>query len=315
VSTLLLSNTQFKGTFEPQTSVREAAHVGTSYSQIPNLQSQVTVLTNSISDEALRIAVGKVLTDLVFLLDYLSLVAGGPREPGGIKEAIAILNAVRGEAYSLVFFIENHAMRLEGLDDRLNETLDSSAYAIQHELRRIFESELTHVGTDHAEKDSLGVLLHAQGVLTNCFQQCMINLVRVFDETVTGARLFQDWQHRRERSLVLCRDLSELLELVQVSEKESLGYASGQDSMARLVEQLTTFREGSMRCLMYKDWHEYETLSEQIIAAIKNGENPANPLHHMACYLETLLAHVKARSVLADLALEPFCLYEKVDAA
>lgn len=311
MSTFLLSNPQFIGTLEPRASVCEATLVGTSYDEIPNLQSQVTVLTDSIGDEAVRIAVGKVLTDLVFLLDYLSLVAGGP-QPGGVKEVIAILNAVRGEAYSLVFFIENHAMQLQGLHDLLSETLDSSAYAIQHELRRIFESELTQVGTEHAKESTRGVLLHAQGVLTNCFQQCLINLVRVFDESATGARLFQDWQDRRERSLVLCSDLLKLIRLVQVNEKGSLGYGSRQNSLATLVEQLTAFREGSMRCLMYKDWQQYETLSDQIIASIKNGENPANPLHHMACYLETLLAHVKARAVLADLTMEPFCTYENV---
>jgi hypothetical protein len=33
----------------------------------------------------------------------------------------------------------------------------------------------------------------------------------------------------------------------------------------------------------------------------------------MGCYLETLLAHVKARSVLSDLSLEPVRLYEKID--
>jgi hypothetical protein len=57
--------------------------------------------------------------------------------------------------------------------------------------------------------------------------------------------------------------------------------------------------------LMYKDWQQYEALSEQIIAAIRNGERPIDLMHNMGCYLETLLAHVKARSVLSDLALEP----------
>ena len=78
MSTFLQLNTQFTGSFEPKTSPAEA-RVEASGSEIPNLQSQVSVLTNSISDEAVRLAVGKVLTDLVFLLDYLSLVAGSER--------------------------------------------------------------------------------------------------------------------------------------------------------------------------------------------------------------------------------------------
>jgi len=68
VSTLLQLNTPFTGRFEPEASPSEA-YVGTSSSEIRELQSQVTVLTNSISDEAVRLAVDKVLTELVFLLD------------------------------------------------------------------------------------------------------------------------------------------------------------------------------------------------------------------------------------------------------
>ncbi len=310
MSTFLQSNTQFTGSFEPKTSPSEA-YVQTSYSEITNLQSQVTDLTNSISDEAVRLAVGKVLTDLVFLLDYLSLVAG-PRDPAGIKEVVSILNTVRGEAYALAAFIENHAMRLEGIDDLLNETLDSSAYAINHEVRRIFDGELAHVGLDRDNQETRGSLLHAQGVLTNCFQQCMVNLARVFDASLTDARLFRDWQSRRESSLILYHDLSELIALVQANEKGSLKYFPEQ-SPYHLEERLTSFREGSMQCLMYKDWQQYEAFSEEIIESIRNGKRPADLLHHMGCYLETLLAHVKARSVLTDLALEPLCIYEKVD--
>lgn len=307
MSTFLQLNPPFTGRFEPKTSPTED-RVTTPSSEIPNLQSQVTVLTNSISDEAVRLAVGKVLTELVFLLDYLSLVAG-PRDPAGIKEVVSILNTVRSQAYSLAAFIENHAMRLVGIDSLLNETLDSSAYAINHEVRRIFIGELAPLSLERDDQETRGALLHAQGVLTNCFQQCLINLARVFDASLTDARLFQDWQNRRESSLILYHDLSELIALVQASEKESLKFP--EQSLDHLEQRLTSFREGSMQCLMYKDWQQYEALSEEIIEAIRNGERSADLLHNMSCYLETLLAHVKARSVLTDLALEPLCIYEE----
>ena len=312
MSTFLQLNTPYTGSFEPTTSPREEC-VETSYPEVTNLHSQVTVLTNSITDEAVRLMVGKVLTDLVFLLDYLSLVASH-RDHGGIKEVVAILNAVRGEAYSLAVFIENHALTLEGIDDRLSQTLDSSAYAINHEVRRIFNGDLAQMNLDRDDQETRGALLHAQGVLTNCFQQCMINLARVFDTSLTDARLFQDWQSRRESSMILYQDLSELIGLVQASEKDSPSLFP-ERSLDFLARRLTSFRDGSMQSLMYKDWQQYEVLSQEIIASIRNREKPSHLLHHMGCYLETLLAHVKARSVLADLALEPMCNYEKVDVA
>ncbi len=164
---------------------------------------------------------------------------------------------------------------------------------------------------DRGDQETHGTLLHAQGVLTNCFQQCMINLARVFDASLTDAGLFQDWQSRRESSLILYHDLSELLALVQAGQKASLSNFP-ERTLNFLARQLTSFREGSMQSLMYRDWQQYEALSEEIIASIRKKERPTDPLHHMECYLETLLAHVKARSVLADLTLEPVCIYEEI---
>jgi hypothetical protein len=126
----------------------------------------------------------------------------------------------------------------------------------------------------------------------------------MFDASLTDDRLFQDWQSRRESSLILYHDLSELIVFVQASEQDSLKYFPEQ-SLDDLEERLSSFREGSMQSLMYRDWQQYESLSDEIIAAVRNGERPADLLHHMGCYLRTLLAHVKARAVLADLVMEP----------
>jgi hypothetical protein len=269
----------------------------------PNLQTEVTTLVNRITDEAVRIVVAKVFADLVFLLDYLSLVEANPQELGRVRDRLSILYAVRGEANALVDFIENHALQCEGMDELLRETLDGTGYAIKHEVRRILDGELAEAKDAQDEQKVYGSLLHAQGVLTNCFQQCMISLARVFDENVTGAQLFHDWQIRRERSLLLCEDLTTLTELVQDSGKRSLDYIAG---------HLRSFKEGSMQWLMYKDWQEYEALSEQVIGSINQGENPTDLLHRLGCYLETLLAHVKTRGVLAERTSDSNSAYEEV---
>jgi hypothetical protein len=225
MSTSLQLNTQSTG-FAPSR-LNRAADSQTPYSEVPNLHTRIVLTTNTITDETLRDPVRKILTDLVSLLDFLSLIEGAPRE-GGIRGVLSILSAVRDEACSLVVFIENHALTLRGLDEVLHETLDSAAYGIKHEVRRIFESELAGVTFEHTDQETHGLLLDAQGVLTNCFQQCMVNLFRVFDDSLSAARLFHDWQARREHSLLLFKDLSSLIDLVNDPEKESLAFIAEQ---------------------------------------------------------------------------------------
>src|SRR5436190_20559728 len=108
---------QTLGSFAILPTARAAHALLPNSSELPNLQSRVTLLADSINDEAVRIVVSKVLADLVFLLDYLSLVDAAPREPSRINERLAILEAVRGESFALVEFIEHRLIQLEDLDD------------------------------------------------------------------------------------------------------------------------------------------------------------------------------------------------------
>jgi hypothetical protein len=271
-------------------------------SQIPNFQSQVMILTNMINDDAARSAVSKVLTDLVFLLDCVSSIAV-PRNTIEAREVGSLLDTVRSEACSLALFIEKNALPLDGLGDSLSDMLDSSAYAINHEVRRVFNGDLAHVSLDRNDQETRGAIQHARGVLNNCFQQCMINLARMFDSSLTSSGLFQDWQSRRESSLALYQDLSELIALVQVNLMDA-----PDRPIDYLEVRLASFRQGSMQSLMYKDWQLFESLTEAILVAMRRGESPGPPLHHMGCYLETLLAHVKSRSVLSDMTMEPLSI-------
>jgi hypothetical protein len=278
-------------------------------SEVVNLQLRVTQLTRTITDETARIVVAKVLTDLVFLLDYLSLDETDLAEPTHLTERVSILFAIRKEATSLVYFIEHHAARLRWLNSGLNETLDAISYSIKHEMKRIFEDELRAARFERDERRLHGTLVHAHGVLTNCFEQCMISLVRVFDKSLNGVKLFENWKTRRERALQLMNDLVALADLI----KEGTKVPS-----ETIVRQLRAFKDGSMRSLMYKDWQEYEHLSEQLITSLTDDTTKTKAaellLHRFSCYLETLLAHVKTRAVLAELEAAPLGVLEEVAA-
>jgi hypothetical protein len=258
--------------------------------EIPNLQLQVSRITKSIAEEPLRHALQKVLGDLVFLLDYLSLLREQPPF-NDYEESVSILQAVRVDADLLVTFIEAEVLQLDEIDEVLRDTFDSTAYAIKHELRRIFVGELSEPQITTQEQATHSSLLHARGVLRNCFQHCVIDLVRVFDDSVTGARLYDDWRIRREQSSLLCQELAALIDLLNHKPKPIF---------EGIVGRLDAFRESGMQSLMYKDWQEYEALADRLIKTIRQGEHASDLLHQLSCYLETLLGHVRTRAVLVD---------------
>ena len=261
--------------------------------QSPNLQSQITRVINSISDRELRVTVERILGDLVFILDWLSLIGEDCSPVDELEKSLWMLEAAAVDAHSLVSFIEDNAMQFEGLDETIREAFDSSAYAISLELKQIFGSESTRSGLDTRSRDLKAALNHARGVLKNCFQHCLIDLMRVFDQNSSCSQLYADLWLRRERSMLLCRDLAAVINVVVVSDL---------NSPQHIVSKLVSFRENGMRWLMYRDWDDYLSLSGQVIEALNKEERCTDLLHRLACYLETLLAQVKTRAVL----LTPF---------
>jgi len=60
------------------------------------------------------------------------------------------------------------------------------------------------------------------------------------------------------------------------------------------------FRGETMQFLMYKDWQEFEAISEKLLQAVPESNGAGSQVHSFICYLETLLGQVKLRSVLVD---------------
>ena len=186
-------------------------------------------------------------------------------------------------------------MKAAAGNERLREVLDGITYGISHDLRRIFERELVRGVTEHSIPIVYGKILHAHGLLTNCFQQSTITLLQVFIPTLDATSLFNDIEARLKQSLVLCKDLSSLMRFVRLSQANS-----DANVLRTVVDRILEFRDGSMHFLMYKDWRGYESLALEVITAIENNLDAKPLLHRFLCFLELLYGHVKMRAVLAE---------------
>lgn len=274
----------------------EVPQVAQDHDQAFNLQSRIATVTKRIYSPDLRAQVETVFGDLVFLLDYLGLIEAILNEGNQVRKVVVIFELVRTQALSLIEFLEKQAERSEGASEPLGDAFDSMAYAMKHDLRRIYDSELKSTLASSPSGPSYATLMHAKWVLTNCLQQSIANLAQVFDERLTGASLFLDLEARREQSLLLCDELSELVALTQFAQENC--------NSDNVVEQLRTFQKGNMRYLISKDWQECERLIEEVATCISRGDQAAPLLHRLGCYFETLLGQVQTRAVIADSTME-----------
>jgi len=272
---------------DPQTDVQREVQA--------NLKTEINRVINGIDDPEVREVSETVLREMLRFFDWLDRIENNLHKLDTLLESLSLLEVLEFEARSLIDFIESRAIKVATGKDRLHEVLDGIVYGITHDLRRIFERELVRGVTEHSTPIVYGKILHAHGLLTNCFQQSTITLLQVFNPSLNAASLFNDIESRLKQSLVLCKDLSSLMRFVRLSQANS-----DPDVLRTVVDRILEFRDGSMHYLMYKDWRGYESLALEVITAIENNLDPKPLLHRFLTFLELLYGHVKMRAVLAE---------------
>jgi hypothetical protein len=272
---------------DPQTEVQREVQ--------QNLHNEIDSVLGSILNPTLHEVSATILREMLRFFDWLTRIENNLQKLDTLLESLSLLEVLEFEARSLTDYIETRAIPAAKGNERLNDVLDGISYGITHDLRRIFERELVRGVTEQSIPIVYGKIMHAHGLLTNCFQQSTITLMQVFKPNVDGSKLFNDVELRLEQSLVLCKDLSSLMRFVRLAQSNS-----NPDVLRSVTARILEFRDGSMQYLMYKDWRGYESLALEVITAIENNLDPKPLLHRFICYLELLYGHVKMRAVLAD---------------
>ena len=280
--------------FAATTWVQNNSGLPTPESRRSPVRLQIDLLVAHIEHRTVREIVCRVFEDLLCLLESLDLIESHLRRADHASETLVLFQLIHDEARSLVEFIRTKALSADAITETLHETLDGIAFAMNHDLQRVFDSEL-YRSIGEPDVVVIGKLSRSHGVLINCLQQSAITLAMVFDSTLVGAKLFDNSDVRYWESIELCNGLSDLIQLLVCFEEDM-------DEPAResMVRGITKFRIQSMQFLMYADWPEFETFCEKAVSSLDDPQKLESVSHQFRCYLETLLGQVKLRAVLAD---------------
>ncbi|MFN2454550.1 MAG: hypothetical protein ABR577_10045 [Pyrinomonadaceae bacterium] len=260
-----------------------------------NVQAPLLALARAITGtESLGGDMLRIFGDLSNLLEQLRIVEKHLRRDQPLKQLLPLFTLVHEDSRALLAFIETQALRRENLDEAIFDALDGTSYAIGMELRKVFAHELVGLCALRQAPAIYAKVENAHGLLRDSFQQSTVTLAQLFDATLDGARLFNQFQTKLDQSLALRADLWTLMQLVRRGEKERDRYP-----VAQLLERLAEFREGSLRYLMYKDWEACERFIEEV-AASRGAVELTPVLHRFGAYLETLHGQINMRAVLAD---------------
>ena len=257
------------------------------------LRDEIRLALSQIESPKIHLLVETCFELIVVVFGRLALIESNLRKLDSLLESLSIFDVLQYEIRNFVQFLETEALTNEELDAKLSETLDGICYGISHDIKRIFERELSGDIRSQTTPIVYGKIVHSHGLLTNCFQQSLITLLQLFNHSVDPLRIFNDFEERVRQSLILCNDLAALLRAVRTAEHQPTP-----ESLNQLVQSVLNFRDNSMHYLMYRDWRGFERLAIALIAAIEGNSDAKDLLHQFSCFLELLYGHVKMRAVL-----------------
>ncbi len=255
---------------------------------------QIRSVVRDIESPAVRELIDVVFDDLLRLLECLDLIEIHLRKLESAEQTLAMFQLIHDDARDLVDFIQNDGLKPELLTEELFDTLDGIAFAVNHDLQRVFKTELQTAALQNKTHATIGKLYRVHDILTNCLQQSTITLAMVFKPHLDGAKLFNNSDMRFRQSLQLCEGLAQVIQLIETAEAKPV-----ETVFAALTDGVRKFRNESMELLMYSDWPQFEHFCDRI--EIQNDPlQLSDAIHQFRCYLETLLGQVRMRAVLTN---------------
>jgi hypothetical protein len=265
----------------------------------PGSLEPLDALARRLKPDELGDDIGVVFDGFARLLELLRFVEVSLAGDSQLKRLLPVFALVHEETRALLDFIEARALRVEGVEPRVRELLDGTAYAVRMELRKSFEHELVGACALRQTPQVYSKLETANGLLRDCYRQSVVALAQSFDPALEGRQLFPSFQTKLEQSLSLRRELWGLIRLVRRAEAEAETFDT-----PLLLRRLGEFNEGSQRYLMFKDWEPLERFTEEVEAARAPAEL-SQTLHRFVAFLETLFGQVNMRAVLDGHPFDP----------
>ena len=195
--------------------------------------------------------------------------------------------------------MNNRLSRFPNEEAAMFDSLDGASYTASLELKKVFSQELTGLVGIRPVPSVFARVETAYELLSDSFRQILAGFARVVEPSMLPSDLFPNFQTKLEQSIALRQNLWQALQVVKAAEQEP-----DKKLLEAVNKELREFLEQTIPFLFHKDRETVERFAEEIFATSEK-KDIVPILHRFGAYIETLLAQVNMRTVLADHPFSP----------
>lgn len=254
----------------------------------------LTGVMRRISDETVRRNLALALLYLYRFLKYLKLVSADLDSDRPLKQNLVIFALLHEEMGNLSDFLRSRFLKNQEAGDPLKNAAELISYSLKMEAQRVLNRELIFIAREMDPMPVYAKIENGHGLLRNCCQSGILTLIQSIDKNFDATTLFPSRAEKLVAAEKLRRDLWDLRQWLT----EVLGNKEELDSN-KILERIASFKEISLRTLMYRDWAEFESFSDAIAVSSSFIEIRTH-IRKFVSFLETLIQEVSKRSVFQE---------------
>ena len=260
------------------------------FDQIAN--PRVVNLVRSIQVIEYRRTFAALFLDFTRALRYLKFCSSQTKDVASMKRSLLLFSLLHSDLRILIRHMEDEFVKNKHPDKHFVDLIESITYSLSMELRKVMQRELVGIASLQQYDLVFAKVQNSTGILTNAIQQVVFSIAQFFDSSLDGKRLFPDYVTKLEQSTQLRQDLQNLLESLKKVQK-----TADVPQLPTLLRNIETFRSGSMKYLMFKDWMNLDNHYHEL-ADCKTSGNVAFSLQRFVAFLGSLQKEVDKRSIL-----------------
>lgn len=286
---------------------------------------KISRLVLRISHDQLKRQFSIIILVLFRLLRYLDHIHPKINSIKELKFNIPIFALINSECRQLIEYLEKHLPATLKVDaeeltseerDLISAFLkcaDSLGFQLAMELKKINRSELMGATKTKELPQLRSGIENSHGVLTNFFQQSIIQVTKIFDPHIEGKDIFPFYTSRLRQSLQLRNDIWVFKELMERFEEKAETNTEGDTDiiylryLSILKDYIRYFRMDSYALLRYDDLKEFDKFFLYIDSTepsmLKNRDNMNEFIYKtkfFKIFIEATLSNIENRSELKN---------------
>lgn len=265
--------------------------------------NNISTIIKNIKDKNIRKYIALFYIYIFRVLKYLQYVDISSHNKITLNNSVILLFLLKTEIILITDFL-NKGKKIVN-ETKLKDLLNIISYQISMETKRVYDQELKNVFKNISPEELRGKLENSKGILTNLFEQIIVQVTKYFKPEINGKDIFESFVTRLHQSLKLRNDIYVFLKILEKLELDLPKTQKREKILRSLNEFLYYFKSSTLKLIRFNDYEFFDKFINEISTIKEYKDNKLlERIKHFKIFLKTCINQIGEREELKGIPID-----------